>query len=502
MATGLGERIKAVLALEPGKGAFEFKGTWHTWGDISHAIEKIEQLLLDAGLGEGAPVGILLRNRPAHVAAVLQVLASRRCVVALNPFQAASKIAADLRALELPVLIADEDDWQIAEIRSASEAVGSLGIAIASVPTLSVEAVAGLQTRRDSQTQAQVLPGICVLMLTSGTTGPAKRIQLPYQNFERSLFDAMHYESRGDAGGLKLKDSAALLSTPLVHIGGMYAAVFAVVGARPLAIMEKFNVEEWAQAVAAYKPKTVMLPPTAIRMILDARVAPEKIASLLAIRTGSAPLDPVMADEFEQTYNCPLLDTYGATEFAGAVAGWTLKDHRAFGKIKRGSVGRAQPGCELRVVDADSGAELPLSTIGLLEVKSMQIDPNNWLRTTDLAEIDSDGFLFIRGRADDAIIRGGFKVLPREVEKTFREHPSVKDVCVVGLPDARLGAVPVVAIQLCENSPAATAEELLGFARERLVSYQVPVSLKLVTALPRTPSLKVSQHEVRALFND
>ncbi|ROM33964.1 hypothetical protein BK648_24710 [Pseudomonas poae] len=502
MATGLGERIKAVLALEPDKGAFEFKGIWYTWADVSQAIEQIEQRLLAAGLHTDAPVGILLRNRPAHVAAVLQVLASRRCVVALNPFQAAGKVADDLRKLALPVLIADEDDWQVAQILGASEEVGSLGISISTAQALTVETVVGLDCRRHVDKHAQALPGICVLMLTSGTTGPAKRIQLPYQNFERSLFDAMHYESRGDSGGIKLKESAALLSTPLVHIGGLYAAVFAVVGARPLAIMEKFNVEEWTKAVAAYKPKTVMLPPTAIRMILDAKVPPEKISSLLAIRTGSAPLDPAMADEFEQTYNCPLLDTYGATEFAGAVAGWTLKDYRAFAKVKRGSVGRAQPDCELRVVDAESGEVLAPSTIGLLEVKSVQIDPNKWLRTTDLAEIDSDGFLFIRGRADDAIIRGGFKILPREVEKTFREHPAVKDACVVGLPDARLGAVPVVAVQLREDSPATTAEELLGFARERLVSYQVPVSLKLVMALPRTPSLKVSQHEVRALFNE
>lgn len=499
MATGLGERIRAVLALEPDKGAFEFKGDWHSWGDVAAEMAQIEDLLNAAGVGEGAAVGILLRNRPAHVAAVLQLLASRRCVVALNPFQAATKVADDLRKLQLPTLIADADDWQVAEIRAAVEEVGSQAIAITSQSRLQAQAVANFERPRSGQVFAEPIPDVCVLMLTSGTTGPAKRIQLPYRNFERSLFDAAHYESRGGDGELRLKDSAAVLCTPLVHIGGLFFAVLAVVGARPLAILEKFNVEEFTRSVVVHKPRTVSLPPTAVRMIIDAGVPPESLSSLLAIRTGSAPLDPAMAEEFEAHYGFPLLDTYGATEFAGAVAGWTIKDYKAFGKNRRGSVGRAQPGCQLRVVDVESGEPLPPSTVGLLEVKAAQVDPNKWLRTTDLAEIDADGFLFIRGRADDAIIRGGFKVLPREVEKVFREHPAVREASVVGLPDARLGAVPVAAVQL-EYGASATAEELIAFAREKLTSYQVPVSLKIVSALPRTPSMKVSQPEVRALF--
>lgn len=499
MAAGLGERIEAVLALDPGKGAYEFKGVWYSWGEVAALMARVEQFLDGAGLGEGASVGILLRNRPAHVAAVLQVLASKRCVVAVNAFQTPGKIAADLAKLQLPALIADEDDWAIAELRASAESIGAQGIAIATTGELSARVVEGMPAPAADKEHAQPMPGVGVLMLTSGTTGPAKRIQLPYRNLERSLFDAAHYESRGKDEELKLKDSAALLCTPLVHIGGLYFAVLAVVGARPLAILEKFNVEDFAHAVATHKPRTVSLPPTAVRMILDAQVEPSLLSSLLAIRTGSAPLDPVMAEEFEARYGFPLLDTYGATEFAGAVAGWTLKDHRVYGKLKRGSVGRAQPGCELRVVALTTGEVLPPATIGLLEVRAAQLGAQDWLRTTDLAEIDEDGFLFIRGRADDAIIRGGFKVLPREVEGVFKEHPAVKDASVVGLPDARLGAVPVAAVQL-EEGAVISAEELLAFARERLTSYQVPVSLKIVPVLPRTPSMKVSQPEVKALF--
>ncbi|MCE4071492.1 MULTISPECIES: class I adenylate-forming enzyme family protein [Pseudomonas] len=500
MTNGLGERIEAVMALDPARGAFEYRGEWCTWQSVADMAHRIEEMLQVAGLGPGMPIGILLRNRPAHVVAVMQVIASRRCVVALNPFQHPQKIADDLRRLNLAVLIADEEDWQVGELLEASRAVGSLGISIRSQPVLRVDRVAGLENLDPARKFAEPQPDICILMLTSGTTGPAKRIQLEYGNFERALFDSMHYESRGGKEQLQLKATAGLLCTPLVHIGGMYFAMLAIVGARPLAILEKFTVEEFVRVVSEHQARTVSLPPTAIRMIIDAQVPPEKLASLLAIRTGSSPLDPAMAEEFERIYGFPLLDTYGATEFAGAVAGWTLKDHRLYSKDKRGSVGRAQPGCELRVVSAEDGSVLGTGEVGLLEVRTAQVDANRWLRTTDLAEIDGDGFLFIRGRADDAIMRGGFKVLPRDVEKILREHPAVHEACVVGLADDRLGAIPVAAVQLQLGVPAVTPEELLGFARQRLVAYQVPAQLKIVEALPRTPSLKVSQHEVRALF--
>jgi acyl-coenzyme A synthetase/AMP-(fatty) acid ligase len=442
---------------------------------------------------------VLLRNRPAHVAAVLQIIASRRCVVSLNPFQHANKIAQDLVGLKLPVLIADACDWEVEEIRESARQAGSLGIALLSEGELSASLQPGFDVAPDPATHAGALSDICILMLTSGTTGPAKRIKLPYANFARALFDAAHYESR-KGGELQLKEAATLLSTPLVHIGGMYAAILSMMTGRPLVIQEKFNVEQWSRAVARHRPKSAMLPPTAVRMILDAKVPAEMLSSLLAIRTGSSPLDPAMAEAFENTYGVPLLDTYGATEFAGAVAGWTLRDYKQYGKDKRGSVGRAQPGCELRVIDPETFEPMPAGTVGLLEVRSAQIDGDSWVRTTDLAELDVDGFLYIRGRADDAIIRGGFKVLPREVEKAFCEHPSVADVCVVGVPDERLGAVPVAVVELKGGAEGVTVDELMGFVRERLVSYQVPVSIRVVPSLPRTPSMKISRHEVKALL--
>ncbi len=134
-------------------------------------------------------------------------------------------------------------------------------------------------------------------------------------------------------------------------------------------------------------------------------------------------------------------------------------------------------------------------------MKAAQIgNGGEWLRTTDRAVIDEDGFLFIRGRADSAIIRGGFKVHPDDVVQVIEKHPAVREAVVVGLPDRRLGAVPVAAIMLKSGAVVPDTAELAAFARERLLPYQVPTRFLIVEDVPRTPSLKPALPQVRALF--
>jgi acyl-CoA synthetase (AMP-forming)/AMP-acid ligase II len=186
-----------------------------------------------------------------------------------------------------------------------------------------------------------------------------------------------------------------------------------------------------------------------------------------------------------------VLTSYAATEFAGGVAGWTLGDYQQYWRDKRGSVGRAQPGSLLRVVDEQTGEEAKAGQSGLLEVKPAQLGPDaGWVRTTDLARIDDDGFLYILGRADRAIIRGGFKVLPDRVRGVLEQHPAVRGAVVLGVPDARLGAVPVALVELRQDAAASPAD-ITALATGSLAGYEVPAGLYIVPELPRTPSGKV-----------
>jgi acyl-coenzyme A synthetase/AMP-(fatty) acid ligase len=225
------------------------------------------------------------------------------------------------------------------------------------------------------------------------------------------------------------------------------------------------------------------------------------LSSIRSVVSGTAPLSPDDADAFRAKYGIPVLGSYAATEFGGGVAGWNLVDHRQFWAAKRGSVGRAHPGCELRVVDPDDGAVLGEGAEGLLEVKAAQLGAgSSWVRTTDLARIDADGFVWILGRADQVILRGGFKVRPDDVRAALERHPRVRGAAVVSRPDARLGAVPVAAVELRRGPDCITTRDLLAHASTTLARYELPVEIRIVDELPRTPSAKVDLAAVTALF--
>jgi len=127
-------------------------------------------------------------------------------------------------------------------------------------------------------------------------------------------------------------------------------------------------------------------------------------------------------------------------------------------------------------------------------------DGEIFVRTTDLAVLDADGFLFIKGRHDGAIIRGGFKILPPDVIKALEQHPAIREAGVVALADERLGQVPAAAYILKNGAAKPTNDEINIFLRERLMPYQIPVLLMAVEDFPRTPSLKISQPALKTLL--
>lgn len=496
----ISERIREVLRIDPAAGAIEFDGSWHSWGELSAIGGAIDGELARTGLGPGAAVGVILRNRPGVVGAMLALLATRRCVVSLNPHQGDAKLAEDVRQLRLPAIIACRDDWNRPDIARVAAEAGSFGLALRDDSVQPLVSVRGLD-RLGPGPHREPLPGVAVEMLTSGTTGPPKRVKLSYDALEQSLAGVAHYQrGKGDGERRALRHGVAIISAPLVHVGGLWRTLLCIADARPIALLERFRVEPWLELVKRHRPKTVSLVPAAVRMVLDANLAREDLSSIKAVLSSTAPLPPETAVAFEERYGIPVLVSYGATEFAGGVAGWTIEDHRKWARAKRGSVGRAHPGCELRVVDPADGRELPVGSVGLLEVRSAQASASGWVRTADLAAIDADGFVWIKGRADNVINRGGFKIVPADVAQVLERHPSVRKASVVGVPDPRLGEVPVAAVELEEGATPIDGEQLRAFARAHLVAYQVPKEVRVVDKLPRTASMKVSEEGVRALF--
>ena len=426
------------------------------------------------------------------VAAMLGVLLANGCIVTINPSHGEAGLASDIEELRLPAVVGLGVDWPRPGIAAAAQ--GSLGLEVDTGPSL-VKAVVGLEQPGCGPFR-QEPDGVAVEMLTSGTTGPPKRIPLSYQAFEHTVAAAGAHYSSGDTGRPGLRSGVAIVSSPLVHMSGLFRTLLNICEGRRIVLLDRFRVPDFVDVVVRHRPKAVSLVPSALTMVLDAQVAPEVFSSVQVVTSGTAPLPVSVQEAFEERYGVAVLPSYGATEFAGGVAGWNLALHREWAKAKRGSVGRPQSGREIRIVSTEDASEVPTGEQGQIEVRTRG---GEWVRTTDLGRVDTDGFLFVDGRTDDVIIRGGFKVTPADIVTVLRSHPAVRDAGVTGIPDDRLGAVPVGAVELADGARV-DSEELLDFVRQRVTPYQVPAQLLIVDELPRTPSLKVSQSALRELF--
>jgi acyl-CoA synthetase (AMP-forming)/AMP-acid ligase II len=476
----LSQRIADVLDLQPDSNAIEHAGQWISWREVGDMAREIASLTT-----EHDGVGMLLRNRPGQVAAFLGVLLGGGTVVAINPARGDERTRADIAALELSLVNGEADD--LATLVPA-------GTATAAIPARLDAADGSLchAALPDARTD------VAVRMLTSGTTGPPKRIDLGYDMLARSV---MGPEPERAPAPTQLRRGVAIVNSPLVHIGGVFRVLQCIADARPFVLLERFELEAWTEAVRTHRPRTVSLVPAALRTVLHSDLTRADLESIRAVTCGTAPLSADDADAFTDKYGIPVLTSYAATEFGGGVAGWTLADYEKYWQAKRGSVGRANPGAQLRVVD-DAGAALGLDRVGLLEVKPGQLGPSaTWLRTTDLARIDADGFVWIVGRADQAIIRGGFKVMPDDVRVALEAHPAVAGAAVVGRPDERLGETPVAMVQLRETA-SADAATLAEYLRTRLARYEIPTEIAIVGAIPRTPSGKADLGAVRLFFSN
>lgn len=486
--------LPSLLTIDHQGPAIEFDSRQYDWDWMRAVIRMLDEALDRGGVSRDAPVGIVARNRPAHAAAILGLIAGSRSISMIYAFQSSTALAADIERLGLEALVADISDWA-EPARVAAARTGTVAIGLQHDANEPVSRLEGLDQRGPGPFRAQ-LPTPAVEMLTSGTTGAPKRIPISFDLIAKSMIG----QSTVKGDHIPERRTPVLLQFPFGNIAGLYSYLPMAASGTPVVLVEKFSVQAWRDFVRTHKPAYITLPPAGVRMVLDARTPPEDLRSLDFVYSGSTALDPSTHREFEETYGMPILLGYGATEFGGPVANMTLALHREFGSAKFGSVGRAWGDCELRVIDNDTGAILPSGEVGVLEVKAPRIS-QEWVRTTDLALIDQDGFMYHRGRNDGAIMRGGFKVMPETVVAALLTHPSVADAAVVPLQDARLGQVPVAAVQLRADVRRPTEEDIVSHLRATLLSTQIPAQVKIVPELPRTPSLKISLPAVRALFD-
>ncbi len=355
---------------------------------------------------------------------------------------------------------------------------------------------------------------IAVQLFTSGTTAAPKAAVLRHANLLSYIFGTVEFMSAAD-------DEAALVSVPPYHIAGIAALLSSIYALRRILLLPAFEPDAWLALVAAEGATNAFVVPTMLSRIIariDAGTSADT-GSLRAIAYGGGRMPVEMIDRaltlFPET---GFTNAYGLTETSSTVALLGPDEHRAAHgsgdiavRARLGSVGRPLPTIELEIRDED-GRALPPGERGEIYVRGDQVsgeykersalDADGWFPTRDAGWLDSEGYLFLAGRADDVIVRGGENISPGEIEDVLVAHPAVADVAAVGMPSIEWGEAVAVAVVLRPGHTAPGETELRALVRDRLRSSRVPERIIMLDALPYNEMGKLLRREIRKLFQD
>jgi len=449
-------RRAEVVALMWDGGALSYRELDRRAGGVARALTR-------QGAHAGDVVALALPNGWGFAAAVLGVLKLGATALPLNPLLAPDereRVLARFGArLVVEAVSAEEADWPAAP------------------------------------TDAPAL-----ILSTSGSTGEPKGSVLSHR--------ALRIANESWAGPvLGLGESDTVLATlPLAHSFGLNGALLAPLlsGAR-VCLMERFASDDALAAIGRFRVSVLPAVATMFRRLLDAPgLATADLSSLRLAVSGAAPCPWELAQEWRQRTGVRLLRGYGMTELFRPIS-YLVDDPRDLPD----AIGRVVPGVELRVVD-DDGRALGSGEVGELWIKSpAALDAyagapdateaaiaDGWFKTGDLASLSADGFVRIAGRKKELILRGGYSVVPGEVEAVLLTHPDVAEAAVVGEPHPELGE-EIAAFLVLRPAATAGAEELIAYSRERLAAFKCPRAVTILPELPKSATGKVLRARLR-----
>ena len=472
--------------------------------DASGSLRLTTQQLSD--LADGG-AGVIAGSGAQHVAyvgtggAMLPVLifASARAGLAFTPINyrlSADGIRALIDRLPEPLVIVDN---------RYREMVGD-----ASRRVMESEDFLGAARSAEPATEFPDPDSVAIVLFTSGTTSQPKAVELSHNNLTSYVTGTVEFESAEPT-------DAALICVPPYHIAGVGAALSNLYAGRKMVYLPNFDPEEWVRLIDAEQVTTATVVPTMLdRIVTVLETTGHGLPSLRNLAYGGSKVGlPLVRRALELLPGVGFVNAYGLTETSSTIAVLTPDDHRAahsalsstdVALAKRlGSVGQPVPGIELQIRD-DEGKVLGPGETGELFVRGEQVsgrytgigsvlDENGWFPTKDIAMLDEDGYLFIGGRSDDTIIRGGENIAPAELEEVLIEHSHVRDVAVVGVEDPQWGqAIVAVVVPAVGIDP--DPEELREHVRKSLRGSRTPDRVVFRDELPTTPTGKVLRREI------
>jgi acyl-CoA synthetase (AMP-forming)/AMP-acid ligase II len=349
---------------------------------------------------------------------------------------------------------------------------------------------------------------IALLLFTSGTTGAPKAAVLRHRHLVSYVLGSVEFGAAGE-------DEATLVAVPPYHVAGMASILTSVYAGRRLVQLPEFHADAWLETARVEAVTHAFVVPTMLARIADALEAGGgSLPALRSLAYGGGPMPgPVIERALRLLPHVAFTNAYGLTETSSTIALLRPAEHRAAAasaepavRRRLGSVGRALPGVEIEIRDPAGGA-LPPGAVGEVFVRGEQVageylgaaarlDADGWFATRDQGWLDDAGFLFVAGRLDDVIVRGGENLSPGEIEAVLRAHPDVADCAVVGVPDPRWGEAVAAAV-VPRAGAVLEADALRAFVRERLRSARTPERIAVCEALPYTETGKLLRRRVR-----
>lgn len=510
--------LSIATAICPERDAIVFEGERHSYAQTSERVNQLSNALVKLGVKPGDRIAMLQVNCPQIIELYFAVAQIGGIFVPLNFRAKSDELSYMLGNAEAKFIFAGRR--YLAMIRELLPDLPTIEQCItidSKEPDLLFYDDLLASADNDEVFTDIGDEDITILLYTAGTTGRPKGVPVRHDGFVGYVLENVEPPNPDMA-------ESNLITVPFYHIAGIQALMASIYGGRTLVLMRQFEIKEWMETVQQERTNRAMLVPTMLKTIIDyPDFGKYDLSSLKVITYGAAsmPLE-VISKAIKMMPWVQFINAFGQTETTATVAALGPEDHVIEGteeekerKLKRlaSSIGKPLPDVQVKIID-DDGNELPQGEVGVITAKSPRImkgywgddtktaqafTPDGWLITNDKGWVDEDGYIFLAGRADDMIIRGGENISPEEVEDVLYSHAKVEEAAVIGVPDVEWGQQPRAIVTL-KQGETATEEEIIEYCAPRLAGFKRPRTVVFVDSLPRNQLGKVLRNKLREQY--
>ncbi|MFM5931766.1 MAG: class I adenylate-forming enzyme family protein [Novosphingobium sp.] len=474
-----------------------------TYGDLLAAARGAFELIQESG---AEYVALLDESSEAAVIALFGAALAGEPYCPLNYRLADADLAALLDRISPALVVGDEE--RVTRLQAGYSR--DWGHTIFSREEFSLKAQETVPA--DDAREYDMGEGVAVQLFTSGTTAAPKAAILRHSNLLGYILGTVEFASADES-------DAALVVVPPYHIAGISALMSSIYANRKIVMLPSFSPEGWLSLVESEKVTNAFVVPTMLGRIIDAfEKAPQTdVSSLRAIAYGGGkmPLE-VITKALERFPGAGFTNAYGLTETSSTIALLGPDEHREAiasddpkVRARLTSLGQPLPTVEIEIRDED-GKALGPNEPGEIFVRGDQVSgeykersalvEGGWFPTRDAGFIDEDGYLFLSGRADDVIVRGGENMSPGEIEDVLLMHPAIADACACAVPSVEWGEAVGIAVVVREGHERPGMDELKDMIRARLRSSRVPEKIAFVSELPYNEMGKLLRREVKVIL--